>query len=326
MEINFISSNINLNRGSYRIHIRDLNDYFNQCYFNSSINNNKFSDVGILDKGLTTDVSNSRIVGLITPNLENNQQIKNADFCIVGSVEEKESLIPFNKNVFIFPQIERSYLNKTQKKHTTKEVIRLGYHGNPNHLNHFSLGLNFALEKISTNYNIELVIFKSTLSSISDWVTEKPNIPIKYIDFNLKTFSSNIYNIDIGLVPNISEFSVGKQKEYFQEGIYSSDFKIRFKNKSNIGRALVLIQHGIPVICDITPSNMSIFHNPNNGYAVLSEDGWYNAIESLIDHKERNRVAKNAYEQYLKLYNPIYWAKDLHQKINKVYFNRKCMV
>lgn len=323
MKINFISSKVNLNRGSYRIHVRDLNDYFNQCNFNSSVNSNEFSDVSILDKGLNPNVSKSRIVGLITPNADDHKQIKQADFCIVGSAEERESLIPFNKNVFIFPQIEQSYLNQTQKNHTKKEVITLGYHGNPHHLNHFSLGLNRALSRISKKNNIELLIFKSKLSQMSNWVTEKPDIPIRYIDFNLKTFSSDIYNFDIGLVPNISEFTIGKQDERIAEGIHNTDYKIRFKNKSNIGRALVLIQHGIPVICDITPSNMSIFHNPNNGYAVLSEDGWYNAIESLIDHKERNRVAKNAYEQYLKLYNPIYWAKDLYENINKVYLEKK---
>jgi len=202
-----------------------------------------------------------------------------------------------------------------EKKHVKKELITLGYHGNPQHLNHFSLSLNRALDRIAKKYNIELIVFKSKISSMSDWVTEKPNIPIKYIDFDLKTFSSNMYNFDIGLVPNISEFTIGNQQECPTKGMYHSDFKIRFKNKSNIGRALVLIQHGIPVICDVTPSNMSIFHDPNNGHAVLSEDGWYNSIESLIDHKERNRVAKNAHKQYRKLYDPIYWAKDLHKKM-----------
>lgn len=322
MRINFISHNTDLNRGSYRIHVRDLNDYFNQCNFNSSINNNEFSDVSILDKGLNLNFHKSHLVGMITPNLEDYQQVKNADFCIVGSAEERDSLISYNKNIFIFPQIEQSYLNKTQKKHVKKELITLGYHGNPQHLNHFSLSLNRALDKIAKKYNIELIIFKSKISSMSDWVTEKPNIPIKYIDFDLKTFSSNIYNFDIGLVPNISEFTIGNQEECSTKGMYHSDFKIRFKNKSNIGRALVLIQHGIPVICDVTPSNMSIFHDPNNGYAVLSEDGWYNSIESLIDHKERNRVAKNAHKQYSKLYDPIYWAKDLHKKIKNIYYDK----
>lgn len=322
MKINFISKNKNLNRGSYRIHIRDLNAYLNECGFDSQINSNHISDVNILDKGLCPSISKGKLTGLITPSLEEPKKIQRSDFCIVGSAEERESLISLNQNILIFPQIERSYLDVPKKTHVKKKTITLGYHGNPNHLNHFTLSLNAALEKISKNHQIELLIFKSKLSPMSDWVTEKPNIPIKYIDFNLNTFSKNIHNFDIGLVPNVSSFSIGKQDDNFKQGIYRSDLEIRFKNKSNIGRSLVLIQHGVPVVCDITPSNMSIFHDPNNGYAVLSKDGWYHAIKSLMSHEERNRIAQNAHKQYLKLYNPIDWAKNLHQKIKELHNER----
>ena len=42
------------------------------------------------------------------------------------------------------------------------------------------------------------------------------------------------------------------------KGLYDTDYFFRMKNKSNPGRMFVFIQHGIPVIADLTPSNLHI--------------------------------------------------------------------
>ena len=102
-------------------------------------------------------------------------------------------------------------------------------------------------------------------------------------------------------------------------GKYATDMKIRFKNKSNIGRLLVLAQCGIPVVADITPSNMHILGNPDNGFAVITEDGWYNALYQLCeDHELRNIISKNAYDEVKRLYNPYIWADKLYKNIVKL--------
>jgi len=67
---------------------------------------------------------------------------------------------------------------------------------------------------------------------------------------SIKTISKNIMRFDIGVTPNISNFRKGMLDNNIKLGMYKSDFQIRFKNKSNIGRNLVLIQHGIPVVTD----------------------------------------------------------------------------
>ena len=299
MKINFIATNTNMSRGSYRIHVHDLNLYFNDIGVQSNIGGD--GDVFIYDKAATV-TRKGEINGIITPNSDNISLIKSVDFVIVGSVEEKESIIPHNKNVFIFPQIEHKYLSVERKKHFKKEQKIIGYHGNPNHLNHMSLGLCKALENLSKQHNIKLSIVCSTLS---DWNIGKPDMEIDCIPWSLDTISQSISNFDIGIVPNLCAFKCGGfNDENMTNGIYNTDLRIRFKNKSNIGRSLVLIQHGIPVVCDITPSNMHLFANPDNGYAVLTERGWYEAIESLMDYHERNRISNNAFEEYKRLYNP----------------------
>lgn len=321
MKINFVSKNKKMVMGSYRIHVNDLNYYFQQANFPSSINDD--GDVYILAKGISPKPYRNKICGLITPNAENVNDLKSADFCIVGSIEEKNSLIQHNPNVFIFPQIEKAYLNIKPKDHTHKKKLVIGFHGSPNHLNHLELGLTNALDRISLKHEIKLLIFRSQISSMRRWTVKKPNIPIEYVDFDLNTFSQNMYKFDIGIVPNISTFSCGdignSSSDDIDRDMWPTDIQIRFKNKSNIGRHLVLIQHGIPVVCDITPCSLSIFSNPNNGFAVLNEHGWYHALEQLTDHNERNRISQNAYKEYQRLYDPIYWATDLYNNIKKLY-------
>ena len=298
-----------MSRGSYRIWVNDLHLYLNDVGVVSNISGD--GDVYIYDKAAPV-VNKGKINGIITPSADNVDLIKSVDFVIVGSVEEKESIVPFNKNVFIFPQIERKYLSVKRKNHFEKDQTVIGYHGNPNHLNHMDLGLCKALENINKKHNIKLSIICSKLASMSDWTVGKPKIEIDYTPWSLDTISYHINNFDIGIVPNLCAFKCGGfNDENIPHGIYNTDLRIRFKNKSNIGRSLVLIQHGIPVVCDITPSSMHLFANPDNGYAVLTERGWYEAIESLMNYHERNRISSNAFEEYKRLYNPQDWARKL---------------
>jgi len=320
-EIQFVAKDKSLKRGSYRIHVADLNYYLNEIGVTSSINGS--GNVKIYDKGLSPSKSDEGMFGCITPDSLNESYIKKFDFAIVGSIEEKESLIKHIDNVFLFPQIEKMYLDIEPKVHSEKEPIVIGYHGNPNHLNHMDLGLKQALESLHKKCPVQLLIGKSRLCSISSWKKGKPNIPIEYFDWDLKTISKNILRFDIGITPNISAFKVSSFSDHnINMGMYKSDMQIRFKNKSNIGRNLVLMQHGIPVVTDLTPSCMHIFANPDNGYAVLTEDGWYNALSNLLDFNHRNEVAQNAYSECKRLYDPLKWAKKLYEKIESLYNER----
>lgn len=311
-----------INLGSYRIYIDNLNFYFKEIGVNSYICG-KDCDVEIYPKNGSVIPNKNKLIGTINPNSDDSYKIKNTDFAIVGSIEEKESLLPYIKNVFMFPQIEKMYLDVDRKVHEDKEQIVIGYHGNPNHLNHMDLGLSRALERLSKVKNIKLLVIKSSLSPISDWKIGKPNIDIEYIDWNIKDIKQNIQKFDIGIVPNICQYKNGSfEDQNLQLGVYNTDIQIRFKNKSNIGRSLVLVQNGIPVVADITPSNMSLFFNPDNGYAVLTEEGWYDAMRNLCDHKKRNFISRNAFDEYKRQYDPLKWSYALYKNIERVYYEK----
>ena len=160
--------------------------------------------------------------------------LKNVDFIIVGSIEEKESMIKYNKNCFIFPLIERMYLNKELKIHNKKDNIIIGYHGNSLHLNHMKIGLKSALEKLSKEINIKLIYICETNKN---WVEGIPNISVQYIKWDLKTIENDIRKFDIGIVPTISEFSFKNSNKTDILGKYHSDINIRFKTN------LILVVH-----------------------------------------------------------------------------------
>ena len=92
-KICFISSKANLSRGSYRIHVHDLNNYFNKIDVTSAINprNTRDYDIVIYDKGVELKLNTGQLKGAVTPDRANIPFLKACDFIIVGSVEEKKA-------------------------------------------------------------------------------------------------------------------------------------------------------------------------------------------------------------------------------------------
>ena len=318
MKICFIRRGVeNLERGSYRIWINDLNNYFNKIGIESKIKPENYDnyDIHIYGKNNFKIKNRNKINGIINPNCDCNiNKIRLFDFIIVGSLEEKESLIKYHDNIFIFPLIEKMYLNIQPKKHKKKDEIVIGYHGNQNHLNHSVIGLKEALERLNNKFKIKLVY---TCSNNEEWKEGIPNIKREFIKWELDNIKNTILSFDIGIIPNISEYYNNNDLDSNIElGKYNTDIKIRFKNKSNNGRLLVYAQCGIPIVADITPSNMHILGNPDNGFAVLSSEGWYKALYKLCEsHELRNFISNSAYNEVKRLYDPYKWAKSLYDNI-----------
>ncbi len=246
MKICFIS-NVNINIGSYRIWINDLNYNLNQLGYNSKINPENIEEYNIIIFGKNSDIDNklpifhkkykNKKYGYINPPNENKNFYNYLDFFIVGSIEEKDSLLKYNKNIFIYPLIENMYLNVNKKIHIDKNEIIIGYHGNSAHLNSLKIGFNPAIEKLKKIYNIKLLCITNSLHY---WKQEnRPNINIEFIKWNIKTIKEDLLKIDIGIIPNITYTNKDFLDNKHVIGMYSTDKLIRFKNKSNNGRSLV---------------------------------------------------------------------------------------
>ena len=328
MKICFLSQSTTMRRGSYRIHVHDLCHYINKYTdTNASINPGNINsyDVIILDKSFCNNdkILNSlcgkfsnKILGVITPSAVPNKWWDKINFTIVGSCEEKDSLLKYCKHNFIFPQIELKYLNSIPKVHTDKKEIIIGYHGNVNHLNHMNLGLCKAIERLAKEIPLKLHIVTNT--NLQDWIQGRPKVETVIKQWDIDKVDKDIQLMDIGIVPNISHYNKELMDMNIVLGKYNTDLVVRFKNKSNIGRSLVFFQLGIPVVADITPSNMHMFADPDNGYAVLSEEGWYLAMKDLVDYKRRNFISQNAFKEYKEKYNPSKWSNLLVKNLKKL--------
>jgi glycosyltransferase involved in cell wall biosynthesis len=323
LEICFITSHVDITVGSYRIFIKDLADYFTELGFRTyinelpkKINNNLVFILGKSDSKKIEDYKKkypNNLIGIINPAGDTSSR---ADFIIVGSLEEKDSLAK-NKNVFLYPLVEKMYSKVIPKKHTDNNRVVIGMHGSFTHLSKFSPHLKKALEEFSKDVDIVLKIISN--KNAKEWSYGRPKIPsIEFLDWDFEKTSKDLLSCDIGIIPNITDNTPLFKTTSFTKGLYTSDYFFRFKNKSNGGRMFVFIQHGIPVIADFTPSNLHILGNPENGYAVFNKDGWLNALKELSNAEKRNTISRNALIEFNRLYNPLDWVNKLAKNIQQI--------
>jgi len=324
--IRFIANKQNYNTGSYRIWIHDLNNYFKKLNISSCISTTVGDEeIVIVGKGeldlarnIKTDHPEKK-VGLINPTIGNYDY---CDFLIVGSIEEQVSLST-NKNVFLYPLIENLYQDKEIKPHNNTQTLRFCFHGHFPHLAKFNPHVKLALEEFSKEKDIELLVLHGHVDFDFPgftWQKGRPNIKIKYKQWNIDSIVQDILSTDIGLCPNLTYIDVDdyKRNEIIMEGIYTTDYVIRFKNKSNAGRAFVFHQLGIPVITDLTPSNLHILGNPQHGLIAADKNGWLKAFRELSCCKKRKEMGLKAKEEFDRLYNPLIWAKNLYSQLNEL--------
>jgi len=323
IEVCFITSTLDINKASYRIWVNDLTIYLNEigtkAYINKLTKDAKSNVVIILAKSDIKEYNHykkqypNNLIGIINPP---GGILYNVDFIIVGSIEEKDSL-SMNKNVYIFPLIENKFRKINKKIHHDKSEIVIGIHGSYTHLDKINPHLNRAIEEFSQNIKIKLRIISDPMQK--KFLKSKLKIKeIEILDYKLATFSSEIQKCDIGLVPNITDNSPLFMTASRTKGLYKTDYFFRLKNKSNSGRVFVFIQHGIPVIADLTPSNLHILGNPENGFAVFKKDGWLSALKELSNAKARNIISKNALTEFNRIYDPLKWATKLIHDIKKI--------
>jgi len=335
MKIDFISSHQSLEVGSYRIWIHDAVPVLLDLGVSINIVENASQarhDATLIfsknDYGWASDLKNEkRLVGAI--NVAADGPTKNLDFVIVGSPEERSSLLPACKDVFVVNLIERMYQGQTLKHHTDNDKLTIGYHGSFSHLMKMrSTGFIDAFLKVRQSCPHLKISTLTSDPEACDKIFHAMGLPTEVYEnkkWKLATARQDISEFDIGIVPNITDVMAmaPTMKEWVSsdDGLYETDFCVRYKNKSNAGRSFVFNQLGIPVIADFTPSNMPMFHDEVCGSIASNEAGYQMAIERFLDAKERNKVAKLAYNRFQEIYDVSHdwrqvvdWIKTKEQK------------
>lgn len=344
MKIQFVQ-NGNPNLGSNRIFVYDLSKELKKFGHEVALDNYVLSgfDIYIFCKNSHVDIYNKQlfkknvIIGKIQPNdlkEDSRNKLKNYDFFITGSIEERDYYFKYNKNIFIFPLIENIIPQK--KNHKNKKIINIGYHGNLEHLEEMKGPCSRALDRLSKKYEISLKVIYDF--SLGKWKVGRPR-NLKIIEHNwnnLNEMISLLDDVDIGIVPCTNYFILdhklpqgnliskvirkifgGKNRRY-------NDYIIRFKNTSNAGRSYVFHQLGIPVVAGFWPSHFQIMGDENYGLLAHSEEGWYNSLEKLIkSSSSRQKIANNAQNLFLSLYKRKNFAKVIEEGISELLKNKK---
>jgi glycosyltransferase involved in cell wall biosynthesis len=295
-----------------RVCVNDLSKLFEKRGFFVKHNDWEYSDnydlILFMSKDSEVDIARKKspdsLVGIIDPKLRNYkiEEAKKADFIIVTSIEQREMFLKYNKNIFIyfmFPNIE-----KIDKKHTQKEKILIGYHGNKIHLNNFKPHLNKALDKLSEKYDVELNAMYN-IDTLGKWNKNLPKkIRVNHIQWSEKNYYEELAKCDIGIVPNL--LSIKNEVGLFVTKLFSgdknlalmnNDYITRYKHSTNPGRIYIFNQLGIPVISDFVPSASQFIQDGKSGFIVNGWLGWYTALEKLIkNHELRQEMSQNLNE------------------------------
>ena len=219
-----------------------------------------------------------------------------ADLLIVSSIEQRDYLLKYNKNIFIYYMFPET--RETKKEHKDKEKIIIGYHGNKQHLSAMS-DVSWALDELAKKYPIEFWPVYN-IEKLGKWSKNHPKVcPVNHVQWSREVVERELSKCDIGVVPSVLPVSKPLSRPLLSYiwnplGYRSEDYIQRFKFSNNPGRIYVFSQLHIPVVTDFTPSSCQLIKNGESGFLVGTKESWYHALESFIlDSKLRNSCVEN---------------------------------
>jgi len=338
LRIGYLAMSKRIESGSYRIWVHDYNQYFKDIGVDSEIilisEDNAVEKIGnrdiiIIGKclhhnlssivGYIKSVNSSIVIGTINP--PRNASPDGIDFAMVGSMEEFDSL-SFYKNVILIPLIESIYHYSEIKKHKKEDILKICYHGWTPHLFSFVCGLKEALERFSKERKIELHIISEKSQNEFNWRHENglpEGISVLFKKWNINTVKENLQSCDIGICPGVYDMTDVELTVNNKVGKFSTDYVMRYKNKTNNGRALVFMSLGVPVVSDFSPSNFHLFGDSIAGAVAHTPLGWYKALSRFSDHNERNKTSEYAKKFLEKYYNPHVWARRCYEQMLRIW-------
>jgi len=263
------------------------------------------------DSEYARSVNAKILIGVADPKPSTLQEARDADFCIVSSIEQREAFLPVNRNQFIYymiPHFDCEYI-----VHKPKDLYRIIYHGNKVHLNGSYCGLVPALNELGKKYPIQFDAIYN-IRELGPWTLGRPNDRVcltRDLQWYPNCYQEYFPGGDIGVVQNYTPWRfeslvrrLGKASRLLLlEDPY--DHWVKCKSSSNAGRAFVFGYFGIPVVADAVPSMGDAITDGFSGRLVMTAEGWYDALEELISsHDSRQYLADNFYQSITERFSP----------------------
>ena len=217
------------------------------------------------------------------------------DFFIVDSLEMYDFWINYGKPAHIY--YEYPYFEKKLKSHKEKEKVIIGYHGNKVHLTSMFPNITNALEIVSEKYDIEFWAIYN-IEQVGIWNIGVPkNVFCRHIQWNSNVYEEELSKVDIGILPSLIPIKKNTLKRSIVSKFFlnnEDDYLLRFKMLSNPGRLITFSRLGIPIIAELSPSNIEFIKNGVNGFIAYSTGAWVNSLSKLISSSRlRNELSNN---------------------------------
>lgn len=247
------------------------------------------------------------IMNPMTDYLKLQQNVKAADFLVVGSLEQRDEQLKYNRNIFIyymFPDIKPII-----KTHQPKKTTIIGYHGNKEHLANLHPHVTKAISRLSEKHNIEFWAMYN-VKKLGQWNSRfSETVTMRHIQWSPENYENMLARCDIGIVNNAIPAPKSKRHiinqpltRYFRVNLRAyraRDTQIRFKYSSNPGRIYVFSQLGIPVISDFVPSMSQLIKDEHSGLIVNSASGWFWAMDRLVASPSLRQELSNNLRSYV---------------------------
>ena len=172
MKIDFVAANQDISVGSYRIWISDFCNTLKGLGVDACIPKKETEwrddSIIVLSKGNAHKAKDNhkslkdRIVVAINvaPPSATEERIP-LDLVIVGSLEEKLSLLPHYENIVVVNLLEMLYEDTEPKKHAETDEIIIGYHGSHTHvLKLVAWDFAHAIKKLSETKKVKLFFIR----------------------------------------------------------------------------------------------------------------------------------------------------------------------
>lgn len=254
-----------------------------------------YDAVVLIDDRLRVDWARSTYpaarVGILDPKLNGRSGRENArcaDFLVVSSLEQQLQAQAFNSSLFVYPWFLSvpEHLAKTASK---SRVVRIGYHGNRQHLEAMGPTVSRALDRVSQD--IELLAIYN-IHETGRWTSGRPRrIAVEDVQWEPDSWMEKLSTCDIGVVPalippatHLPSFTQQKIPTRFglnPMGRGKNDFIARFKFSSNLNRVFPFAMMGIPVVADLYPSATRAIDHGRTGFLAYDEPTWTWALEQL---------------------------------------------
>lgn len=258
------------------------------------------------------ELSRNAHFGLINPSLARAHKYKEADFFLVGSQEEADSLAFTGKPRLFFPQIEPSIVSPP-KSHEDVRVPKLVYHGNKEHLEQLSRNAKNGIlgARLEKEFSIRLVYDFKRLGKADLGLGSA--VSVEHVQWRRRSFQDSIRSADIGLALASAPRELQESLENALTPSQKAEFHVyAVKRLNNVGRALLMTQLGLPVIAELSPAALSLYGEPDRGFVCKSEESWTEAILSLAGSAEKRQEMASVAARFAEAnFDPMRHAEKL---------------